>query len=82
MNVVIKFNSVQEGLDYILNSNNNFIFKVGDSLHNPDGSLNNEELIFNEEYNFGSILLQDNLLTSAEVESQLFIEDNILKYYK
>jgi len=76
--ILVGFNTLQEGLDYMTSSPYNFSFIVGgqtyDSLGNPIATPDNPEII-----QYGQIYITDN---ENPAPGDLYIEDGFLKYYK
>lgn len=76
--ILVGFNTLQDGIDYMVSSPYKFAFIVGgqtyDSIGNPITTPENSEVV-----NFGSIYITDN---ENPASGDLYIEGGFLKYYK
>lgn len=79
--ILIKFNSKEEGLSYLNNSNIKFNFTDGVNIFDINGNIIN----FNEEYQtlaIEEIFLGNIKPQVTDLPGELFIENNLIKYIK
>jgi len=80
--ILIKFNSRQEGLDFLASSSLKFKFTDGNNIYDINGDI----ISITEDYETfktNEIYLGDvKMITNNVLEGDLFIEDNLIKYIK
>ena len=81
-NILIKFNSKQEGLNYLSTSNIKFNFTDGTNNYDINGNVLNILLDFEVLY-VGDIYINNvKMITDNILPGDLFLEDNFIKYLK
>ena len=76
--VLIEFNSIYDGMEYINSSPNKFSFYVNGTTYNMYGNEIQTPTEY-ELYSFGDIFIE---ITNDDSPGQLYISDGFIKYYK
>jgi hypothetical protein len=81
--ILIKFNSKEEGLTYLSNSDIKFNFTDGNDIYDINGNVITIDIDY-KIYNYGEIYIKNIKRNNIDIilPGELYIEDDLIKYIK